>query len=153
MKRKLTLTMMLALGSVLVSLMISDSPAHAQQRARFRADTGIVKLGPNQVLRVTATADVDGGDFLALRFRRMQYGQGTCAGTVCRLGSVTDLIIDPITLKAGEGASMDLAQDGFAGVRIVVQGSHRNVRATAMIIDTVTGETTSHIIMANTEGD
>jgi hypothetical protein len=66
---------------------------------------------------------------------------------------VTDLIIDPIPLKSGEAATMDLAQAGFNGVRIMVQSNSRNVRATAMIINTVTGETTSHIIIANTEGD
>lgn len=153
MKRKITLTMALALGCLLVSLTGSDSTVRAQQQAKFRADTGIVTLGPNQVLRVTATADVDGNDFLAVRFRRIQYGQGTCAGEVCKLASVTDLIIDPITLMAGEAASMNLSQDGFKGVRIMVQSNRRNVRATATIINTVTGETTSHIIMANTEGD
>ena len=66
---------------------------------------------------------------------------------------MTDLIIDPMILKPGEAASLDLAQSGFKGVRIVVQSNRRNVQATAMIIDTVTGETTSHIIIANTEGD
>lgn len=145
--------MAIVFGSVLVSLMSSDSTSRAQQRAKFRADTGIVTLGPNQVLRVTATADVDGADFLALRFRRMQYSQGLCGPEVCKLGSVTDLILDPITLMSGEGASMDLAQGGFKGVRIVVQSNQRNVQATAMIVNTLTGETTSHIIMANTEGD
>ena len=153
MKRKITLTMALALGGLLLSLMSSDSTVRAQQQARFRADTGIVTLGPNQVLRVTATGDTDGADLLAVRFRRMQYAQGTCVGEVCKLASVTDLIIDPITLMRGEGASMDLAQNGSNGVRITVESNRRNVRATAMIINTITGETTSHIIMANTEGD
>jgi hypothetical protein len=152
MKRKITLTMALVLGSLLVSLTSSDSTARAQQQVKFRADTGIVTLGPNQVLRVTATGDTDGADFLAVRFRRMQYAQGTCVGEVCKLASVTDLIIDPVILMRGEAASLDLAQAGFKGVRIVVE-SRRNVRATATIINTVTGETTSHIIIANTEGD
>lgn len=153
MKRKITLTLALALGCVLLSLTSSDSTARAQQRPKFRSDTGIVTLGPNQVLRVTATGDVDGADFLALRFRRLQYAQGTCAGGVCKLASVTDLIIDPFILMPGEGASIDLAQDGFKGARILVQSNSRNVKATAMIVNTITGETTSHIIMANTEGD
>lgn len=154
MKRKITLIMALALAGLLVSLTNSDSTALAQQQARFRADTGIVTLGPNQVLRVTATnADVDGNDFLAVRFRRIQYQQGTCDGEVCKLGSVTDLIIDPISLMPGQAASMSLSQGGFSGVRIMVQANRRNVRATATIVNTVTGETTSHIIMANTEGD
>ena len=145
--------MALALGSLLVTLASSDSTARAQQQTKFRADTGIVTLGPNQVLRVTATGDVDGNDFLAVRFRRMQYQQGTCDGGVCKLASVTDLIIDPISLMPGQAASMNLSQDGFNGVRIMVQANRRNVRATATIVNTVTGETTSHIIMANTEGD
>ena len=153
MKRRIALSIALALSIISALLMSSDSTAQAQQQAKFRADTGVVTLGPNQVLRVTATADVDGNDFLAIRFRRMQYAQGTCGGEVCKLGSVTDLIIDPITLRSGEAVSMDLAQAGFKGVRIMVQSNRRDVRATAMIIDTVTGETVSHIIMANTEGD
>lgn len=153
MKRRIALSIVLALSAMLVSLTSSDSTVRAQQQAKFRADTGIVTLGPNQVLRVTATASVDGADFLALRFRRIQYGQTGCDGEVCKLGSVTDLIIDPITLMAGEAASMDLAQGGFKGVRIMVQSNRRAVRATAMIINTLTGETTTHIIMANTEGD
>jgi hypothetical protein len=152
MKRRIVLSIALALGSLLVLLTSSDATALAQQQTKFRADTGIVTLGPNQVLRVTATV-VDGNDFLAVRFRRIQYGQGTCAGEICKLGSVTDLIIDPIALMPGEAASMNLAQDGFKGVRIMVQSNRRNVRATAAIINSVTGETTSHIIMANTEGD
>src|SRR5262245_9253628 len=109
MKRKLTLAMALALGSLLVSLTSSDSTARAQQQSKFRADTGIVTLGPNEVLRVTVNT-VDGNDFLALRVRRMQYAQGACDGGVCKLASVTDLIIDPLTLMPGEAASIDLAQ-------------------------------------------
>lgn len=153
MKRRIALSIALALSSILVSLTTSDSTARAQQQAKFRADTGIVTLGPNQVLRVTATGDVDGNDFLAVRFRRIQYTKGTCNGGVCKLGSVTDLIIDPITLMPGEATSMDLSQNGFDGARIMIQANRRNVRATALIVNTVTGETTSHIIMANTEGD
>lgn len=151
MKRRITLTMALVLGSLLVVLASSDSTARTP--AKFNADTGIVTLGPNQALRVTATGDVDGNDFLAVRFRRLQYGQGTCVGEVCKLASVTDLIIDPLTLMPGEAAAMNLTQDGFKGVRIMVQGNRLDVRATATIINTITGETVSHIIMANTEGD
>lgn len=153
MKRKMTLTIALALSVVFVSLMSSDSTTQAQQQVRFRADTGIVTLGPNQVLRVTVTAAVDGADFLTVRFRRMQYAQGACNGGVCKLASVTDLVFDPVTLMPGEAASIDITQGGSDGVRGVVQSNRRNVQATATIINTVTGETTSHIIMANTEGD
>jgi hypothetical protein len=152
MKRRLTLSTALALSVLSLALVSSDSTAQAQQQVRFRADTGIVTLGPNQVLRVTVTA-VDGSDFLLVRFRRTQYAQGACNNGACKLASVTDLILDPFTLMAGEAAYIDIPQGGFAGVRGVVQSNRRNMRATATIINTVTGETTSHIIMANTEGD
>jgi hypothetical protein len=154
MKRRITLSIALALSVISLVLLSSDSTAQAQPRPRFRADTGVVMLGPNQALRVTATAAVDGADFLTIRFRRMQYGQGACNGGVCKLASVTDLIIDPFTLMAGEAASMDITPlAGASGVRVVVQSNRRNVIATAAIINTITGETVSHIIVANTEGD
>jgi hypothetical protein len=149
MKRRIALTIVLALSAVLVSLMSSDSTAQAQQRVRFRADTGIVALGANQVLRITVSGECGA----SVSFRRIQYAQVACNGGVCKLGSVTDLILDPFGLMPGEGASMDIPQDGFAGVRGNVVSNCRNMQATAVIINTVTGETTSHIIMANTEGD
>ena len=152
MKRRIALSIALALSVVALLPASSDSTAQAQQRTRFRADTGIVTLAPNQVLRVTVTA-VDGADFLTVRFRRMQYAQGACNGGVCKLASVTDLIIDPITVMSGEAAYIDIPQGGFAGVRGIVMSNRRNAKASATIYNTVTGETTSHIIMANTEGD
>jgi len=149
MKRRIALTIVLALSAVFVSLMSSDSTAQAQQQARFRADTGTLTLGPNQVLRFTVSGEAGA----SISFRRVQYAQIGCNGGVCKLGSVTDLIIDPITLMAGEAASIDIPQGGFAAVRGNVVSNRRNMQATAMIINTVTGETTSHIIIANTEGD
>jgi hypothetical protein len=151
MKRKITLSLALTLSVVLLSLLSSDSTAQAQQRARFRGDTGIVTLGPNQVLRLTISGEA--GASITYTFRRMQYAQGACNNGVCKLASVTDLILDPMTLMPGEAAYIDIPQGGFAAVRGVVQTNRRNVQATATIINTVTGETTSHIIMANTEGD
>ena len=151
MKRRLALSIALTLSIVLLSLLSSDSTAHAQQRTRFLADTGIVTLGPNQVLRVTVAAPVDGADFLAVRFRRMQYAQGACSGGVCKLASVTDLILDPFTLMSGEAASIVVDPSDPSGN--TVRSSNRKARVTATIVNTLTGETTSHIIMANTEGD
>ena len=153
MKRRITLSIALVMSVVFTSLMSSDSTAQAQQRQRCTADTGVITLGPNQKLRVVVTG-MGGNDTITVRFRRMQYAQGACNGGVCKLASVTDLIIDPVTLMPGEAASMDITpMPGASGVRAGVVSNRRNVRATAMIVDTVTGETTSHIIMANTEGD
>lgn len=154
MKRRIAVSIALALSVVFVLLSSSDSTTHAQQRVRFRADTGVVKLGLNQVLRVTVVGDYNGDGDIRVRFRRIDYAQGPCNGGVCKLGSVTDLVIDPFMLMPGEAASIvadNVAPD--ASTRVIVESNRRNVRATASIINTQTGETTSHIIIANTEGD
>jgi hypothetical protein len=54
-------------------------------------------------------------------------------------------------LAAGEAVSLELVATTYG--RGIVSSSRRNVRVTASIIKALTGETTSHIIMANTEGD
>jgi hypothetical protein len=160
MKRRITLSIALALGVVLLSLMSSDSTAKAQEGGRrFVADTGIIPLGRNQVLRVAIDfdndGDVDGSDFIRVRFSRMEYIE---QGNIYRIGSQSTSA--PVTLARGEAALTDIL-DGTSntviGVRAVVLGNFignsRNVRATATIINTLTGKVTSHIIMANTEGD
>jgi hypothetical protein len=162
MTRRITLTIALALSVVFLSLMSSDSTAVAQQRMKFRADTGLVKLGRNQVLRLDVTFDRDVNNNIAdearalVRFSTVKYVQGGCnSDGVCKhitAGSVTS---GPYTLASGEAASIvtdNVDPDEFLG-RVVVVSNRRNMRATATIISTVTGETTSHIIIANTEGD
>ena len=58
----------------------------------------------------------------------------------------------PLTLMPGEGASMDISDAAF-GVRGVVFSNRPDVKVTAEIVNSSTGEVTSHVIMANTEGD
>ena len=45
------------------------------QRKIFVFDTGMVTLGPNQILRISGDG-VDQDDVITLRFRRIQYSQG-----------------------------------------------------------------------------
>lgn len=71
MKRKLALTISLAMIVALASLMRSDSTASAQQRRVFRGDTGVVPLGSHQVLRITV--DWGDGDPGTVRFGRIAY--------------------------------------------------------------------------------
>ena len=156
MHRRIALSIALALSVALLSLMSSGSTAQAQQQIRFRADTGLFTLGQNQVLRLTAVfdfnndGDVAGADFARVRFRRMKYVE---ADNVYQVAAQD--VTDPVTLRPGEAASIvtdNVDPDEFLG-RVVVESNRRNVRATATIINTLTGETASHIIMANTEGD
>jgi hypothetical protein len=54
-------------------------------------------------------------------------------------------------LAAGEAISLELVATTYG--RGIVTSNRRDMRVTASIINTTTGETASHIIMANTEGD
>ena len=141
MKRRITLSIALALSVVLVSLMSSDSTAKAQPGGLRRiADTGIVTLGPNQILRLTVVGTGFGNNPDNLCFRRVEYGEGTCnSDGVCKHAISSQIESAMIPLVRGEGASFDIPRTAF-GVRGVVLSNNRNTRVTAMIIDTTTGE-------------
>jgi hypothetical protein len=155
MKRQMTLSIALVLSVVLLSLMSSDSAAGAQNQMRVVADTGIIRLGPHQVLHVSAAQTGDGlilGNLLTVRFRQLRYIEQD------NLYKIASQITSPlITLAPNEGAFVksEVASIDAADLvvwRTLVLSDKRNVRVSAMIIDTETGKTTQ-IIMANTEGD
>ena len=147
MRHRITLSIALVMSLVLVSPTSPDSAAQ-QQRRPFVWDTGVVTLGPNQVLRLTATGDGQVLGNLLLRFRRTGY---VAQGNIYKVAS--QATTDPIRLSPSEAVSMDFNRDNVDAVRGVVLSDRRNLRVTAAIINTSTGETSSHIIMANTEGD
>ena len=84
MKRRIILSIALALSIVLVSLMSSDSTVKAQNQIRIVADTSIVTLGPGQVLRIVAGFDPGPLDGKFISFRQIEYTQGICNGGVCK---------------------------------------------------------------------
>jgi len=138
MKRRIALSIALSLSVVLVVLASSASTAQAQQGRKRVADTGIVSLGPNQVLRLTATedGDTDGADFLV--FRRMEYGQESCSSDgVCKLVVTSQTTTNPIRLRAGEAASFTCIPGSVFGVRVVVE-SNRRTRVLGIVFDTST---------------
>src|SRR5687767_14947019 len=106
MKRSIGLAVALAVSVILLSLAISDSVSQAQQRRLFQWDTGVVSLGPNQVLRIAGDWNSDGDTTVG--FREIKYGQGACNGTVCKLITISSTTSGPHTLAAGEGISLDL---------------------------------------------
>lgn len=149
MKRSIVLAVALFLSVILLSLASSDSATQAQQRRLFQWDTGVVALGPNQVVRLVGDWNGDGDTTVG--FREIKYGQGACNGTVCKLVIISTTTSGPHTVAAGEAISLDLIATTYG--RGIVTSNRRDVQVTASIINTTTGETTSHIIMANTEGD
>jgi hypothetical protein len=148
MKRRIILTVALAVSVCLLSLVSSNT--HAQLRGKlFHWDTGVIALGPNQVLRITGDWNGDGDTTVG--FREIKYGQGACDGAVCKLNTIGTTTSGPYNVAAGEAISLELAAGTYG--RGIVTSNRRDVQMTASIINTTTGETTSHIIMANTEGD
>src|SRR6266566_9772797 len=113
--------------------------AKGQPPQRFKADTGVVTLGPNQILRITVGPNIgDNAGNVIVRFGRTTYTQGPCTTDgVCEL-SGNNTFTGPITLMPGEAASCDILAAGTYG-RGIVMSNTRNVRVNASIIDTVTG--------------
>src|SRR5678815_5127352 len=146
MKRSIALAVALAVSAILLSLASSDSVSQAQQRRLFQWDTGVVSLGPSQVLRITGDWNGDGDTTVG--FREIKYGQGACNGAVCKLITIGTTTSGPHQLAAGEAISLELVATTFG--RGIVTSNRPDVQVTASIINTTTGETTSHIIMANT---
>lgn len=137
MKRSIALSIALAVSVLSLALVSSDSTARAQKPNRYRADTGVVSLGTNQMLRITVVnrgkADSNVG------FRKMEYTQGTCSGGVCKHVVASSDSSAPVTLAPGEAGSIDIANTSF-GVRGVVLSNSSDVKVTGMIIDTDTGK-------------
>ena len=150
MKRRIASAITLAVTVSLLLLVNSGSTTQAQLRGKlFHWDTGVVALGPNQVLRIVGDWNGDGDTTVG--FREIKYGQGACNGAVCKLVIIGTTTSGPHNVAAGEAISLDLIATTYG--RGIVTSNRRDVQVTASIINTTTGETTSHIIMANTEGD
>ena len=108
-------------------------------------DTGTVTLGPNQMLRLTVvngTNQSNNNKGARVGFRRLEYSSGTCGGGVCVHTATSQDATDPFTLAPGEAASFDIPNTAF-GVRGMVLSSSQDVRVTALIIDTATGNISS----------
>jgi hypothetical protein len=135
MKRRITLSIAVALIVTLVSLTSSDSMVKAQQN-RFRVDTGVVALGAEQELRVTVVGHLDLND-LYIRVNRQFFTQDVCNGGVCRLVVASQTTSDPIILTPGEALSVavDPSDPNVIYVRAVVMSNSRNVRVNAEIVD------------------
>lgn len=144
MKRKFALTIALCLSVTLLSLMTSDASVQAQggnRRAVF--DTGVVTLGPNQILRVTAAGTGEGSN-ARIRFRQVSYAQESCGNGVCR-ALVTNEVIKETTFDfLRQAVWFDIGYpNNAAGVRGIVSANDPRVKVTVLIIDTATGQISS----------
>jgi hypothetical protein len=143
---------------VLFSVATLAPTISAQQRHRFRANTGVVTLAMGQVLRITiASEGFESENIIRPRFAWMRYGPMNCNSQgVCRQMVQSQGTTAPVNINQSEAASFDMQGTG-GGVRVEVFADYNADgivdAADLMIINTATGEVVSHVIMANTEGD
>ena len=138
MKRKMTSSIALAL-TVLLSVMTFVPTAQGQQRLKPVADTGVVPLGPNQILRLTVAAGDVNGDGIEVRFGKAAYMPLGCNNDgVCKHGLSSQSLSAPVMLNPGEAASIDITNSG--PVRGMILSNNQNVRVNAMIVDMTTGK-------------
>lgn len=137
MKRRMTL-IALMLSVVLVTVITSASVANAQQGGRRSvADTGMLTLGPNEVIRLSVVPkDVASGP-IVVRFRRIEYGPASCGGGACKHLTASQITSEPITLNRGEAASFEMQNSAF-GLRGMVLSSSPNVEVRGIVFDTAT---------------
>lgn len=142
MKHRLKLFLVQTL-SVLVAFISLPPTSQGAPPQRFRADTGIIALGPQQILRITVVGT--GSTSLTLRFRQMDYVQDTCnPDAVCKLTVSSQTTSDFITLAPGEGASLNLTAGTYG--RGIVLSNSQDARVTVQIIDTTNGQVNSVLI-------
>ena len=137
MKHKSTLTTLAALVVGLVFL----TGAQAQNQVRAVADTGIITIGQNQILRISGDG-VDQDDVVTFRFRRIGYQAVTEAPGITKYTAISNTITNPIMTTGMEGVA--IVQGNLIGtdaVRVVVMSNRPNVRVNAAVIDAATGNT------------
>jgi hypothetical protein len=141
MKRKITLSIAIALSIALVSLVKSDSTVNAEPPPRVTFDTGVITLGANQILQVTAISGQGSGDPIpteSIVFRQQNYIQTACGGGVCKYAVSSQNTSAPLVLAPNEAATFTCIP-GSVTVRAIVLTTNKNTRVNASIIDALTG--------------
>jgi hypothetical protein len=152
MKRRRVFSIVLAL-ILFTSILILPAAGRAEQpRDRFRGETGVITLGVGQKVVVW----IHGGALKGptrVRFAWQRYMATGCnSDGVCQQVVQSQGTTAPVNLAPNEAASFEVQGNGN-GVRVEVRVAAGDVNGDAEIINTATGEVTSHVIMANTEGD
>jgi hypothetical protein len=138
MKRKIILSIALVLSLVLVSLIKSNLTVNAEPPQRFTFDTGVITLGANQILTVTAINGQGSGDPIPTEFRQRNYMPTACDGGVCQYAVSSQTASAPFLLAPNEAAAFTCLP-GSVAVRAIVLTNNKNVRVNASIIDALTG--------------
>ena len=127
----------------------SFRPALGQNGARrLVADSNTVRLGPDQVLRITINGQA-GNDKLIVQFRRMYY-VGSANGGIWKTTNVVQETSGPVPLAADEVASIDISQAGFDAVRgeVIIRGYTGTTNVNAGVLFQIIRASTGEVITA-----
>jgi hypothetical protein len=139
MKRRITLSIALALSIVVLSLMSWEPTVNAAAARRYFADSGMVTLGPNQLFRVTV-ANTSSQRSLTVTFTA-QFTSVNCVGGVCTHTVASQTTTSPVTLAPGQAASHDIIQPpSAAALRAIVAANSPDMQVNGLIIDATTGQ-------------
>lgn len=122
-----------AIAASLVALAMATAPSsiRAQEPQKFRADTGILVLGPHQGLRLAVKGARSGS---VVQFIRQTYEQTACSDGVCKHVVSSEHSTAALTLTQAEGASFDIASTPSAvEVRVLVVTNDPELAVNAML--------------------
>jgi hypothetical protein len=148
MKRKITLSIALALSIVLALMMNSDPSVEAQSQARYVASTGIIEPGENQILSLTINGG-SGDNAIAIRFRQTRYLKTNCADGICRYVVESQTTSETMLSAPNQSSKLDVMGNQIGpdrAVSIEVLSSSKNATATVQISDAATGQVNSVLI-------
>jgi len=137
-RRRLILALGAALGVALMWTGAPDVSAQNSGQTALTFDSGVVPIGPNQILRVTVTNV--GTRNARARTGFMDYTDDSCApGVTCYQvsGAGADLLR---TIPAGGALSL-ITEIGMPAVRfrLRITGTNPQVRISGQIVDATTG--------------
>ena len=141
MKRRILAIALAVNAGIILLTAVENTPA--QNQLRPVADTGVIKVGSGQLLRVSLTGDFNPDEVVRVRFTKIGYEPCQASPKLCELSRTTS---PAITLGSGEAVAIDWGDGAPDDQRIVVVSNNRNVRVTGMLIDRFTGETKSIIV-------
>ena len=123
------------LVSTIISMSTSITVAQTKKQKTFTFDTGILTLGPNQMLRIV-TNNNDPDEAYSATVKRMSYLVISEQDSV-RYRLISQDTSGPILREAAEGFSIDVGTS--EAVRVLISSTSPNLRTTVQLVDTTTG--------------
>lgn len=131
----------LAIFATIFFISLFAGTTMAQRVRYYHTDTGMVTLGPNELLRLTVTPTFAPPTMGTFNFK-INATLSNCTNNLCVHTVTTQTSTGPMPLNPGQAVSYDVTQPpGASAVRAGVELTNPNVVVNAFIIDRITGAT------------